>query len=211
MVPNANVVCAAMSKWVLLLTALACLSTARPSADPPRDAKPAGVGEILTLFHQLWDYSSLDPSKRRERTVSFDVSADLVNTYVRYLIATGARSGVSSATISFKREGNIGVEMTVDLEQLKLWNRQAYSKAAKAQEIRIRAIFVTDSASQKTCIRLLSVSEVGGRVKPNDASAILQTIGQHQPEKFDFSKPVPVPFGLRTVRISDGMLHASTF
>jgi hypothetical protein len=178
---------------LLLISAApyAAAATVGNSAPPPVAVK------FLNLFEQLRD--AQDPDGDHEH-VAFRLSEAETNEYLRYSLKTTPRPGVDSITVKFFPKDYISTYTRVDFDAVERWHPgtiplvlRPILKGKKAVWIDVR-IHAVDSKVTFT------VEKARYEDLPLPAffvNKMIQIMAARQPEKYDTSKPMPIPFGLR--------------
>ena len=178
---------------------------AAPPATAPVEASPAdplaAAKPVLDLLSSLekFDHDGRNPAQR----VGFELPESAVNDYIAYVLRTRPRPGIRALHASLLPKNEIAFDAEIDLDAIAQWNSL------------IPAEMLKKLFQGKVTVRLNVGFEVtGGMVKliwkdPAEPQAnaipasvmpmLLQIIGAHQPEAFDISKPIPLPFGLQRI------------
>lgn len=187
--------------FFLLLATISSAPAAKMTANPPL---PSAAKKLLDLFDRLHDAQSDD--SHGDRHVAFKLSESDVNDYMRYALKTTPRPGLDSLTVKFFPKDYISTLARIDFDAVEKWHPgtiptvlRPYLKGKKSVSIDYR-IHAQDSHLT------FSVEKARYEDLPLPAffvEKIIQAIAAHQPEKYDTSKPVPLPFGLVAVSAGD--------
>ena len=101
-----------------LVLVVAALITGPPlsAADP---ATPPVVGKFLDLFQQLRAAEAQPPAGRRH--VSFALSDQEINDYMRYALRTTPRPGLDSMTVKIFPHNYVSTFTVVDFDAIERW------------------------------------------------------------------------------------------
>jgi hypothetical protein len=183
------------------------LIPSRPALDagfppPPPGERTQGVEHVLALFSQLRAAGPL-------QHFGFQLTEAEINEYLAYSLKTKPRPGIRRAMVKLLPDNRVDALVTIDLGALQLpWLLPQALRPLLSGErpVRVDAGFQVDRAANLT-FTLRDVRAFDGTPIPGSVMGpVLQLIGLKQPEYFDTSRPVPLPFGLRRVWTQQGIL-----
>jgi hypothetical protein len=146
------------------------------------------------------------PSGQR---VSFEFPEVLINSYLAFSLKANPRPGIESASVRFQPGNRIGVDAVLNLDVVAAHlPKENRSGLAGAQPAKIDLKFQTsDGKVTLTCERfLLSDKPLSAQL----ASAIVRVLGSLQPERYNTTQPIPLPYGLKRLTTTAGMIGADT-
>jgi hypothetical protein len=165
-----------------------------PAADPP----PVAV-KFLKLFDDLRQAGAGAASYRR---VSFQLSDGEINEYMRYALRTTPRPGLDSVTVKMFPNNYVSTFTVVDFDAVERWKPGTIPALLRPvlrgkQSIWIDCRF--QAANSKVSFSVEKARYGSMWLPAFFVQKLIQIVAARQPEKYDTSKPVPLPFGLRKV------------
>jgi hypothetical protein len=161
---------------------------------------PPAATNMLNLFDRLQDAQSGD--SKGDRHVAFKLGESDINEYMRYALKTTPRPGLDSVTVKFFPKDYISTLATIDFAAVEKWHPgmiptvlRPFLKGKKSVWIDYR---IHASGSHLT----FSVEKARYQdmyLPTFFVEKMIQILAARQPEKYDTSKPVPLPFGLVVV------------
>jgi len=193
---------------VLLLAAVPSFQAATRADGPP---PPAIATKFLDLFERLRTAQEKSAEGEHQQ-VAFQLSETEVNDYMRYALKTTPRPGLDSVTVKFFPKDYVSTFTRVDFDAVERWKPgtipaglRPILKGKKAISIDCR-IHVLDSKMTFT------VEKARYEVMALPAFFIekmIHIVAARQPEKYDTAKPLPLPFGLSKLAISEHLMKGS--
>jgi len=188
-----------------------CLAAGCANADPVgvTDPRPAAAVKFLNLFDQLRAAEEANKKGNRQR-VDFQFTDAEIDEYMRYSLKTAPRPGLESLTVKVFPANYISTYTVVDFDAVERWKpgtipallRPVLSgKKSILVDYRIQAhdskigFSVEKAYYQNVHIPAFLVSEV------------IKIVAARQPEKYDTSAPMPIPFGLKALWTTDHVMH----
>jgi hypothetical protein len=175
---------------------LVLLSGSRlPTADT---STPPVAQKFLAIFQELREAQAQGAS--HPRYVSFALSDGEIDDYMHYALRTTPRPGVDSVTIKTFPQNYVSMFTVVDFDAIERWKPGTipallrpilHGKQSIWVDYRFTAadskitFSVEKAYYDKVWLPTLFVGEV------------IRIVAARQPEHFDTSKPLPLPFGLR--------------
>jgi hypothetical protein len=146
------------------------------------------------------------PSGQR---VSFDFPEVLINSYLAFSLKANPRPGIESASVRFLPGNQIGVEAMLNMDvvaaHLPKPNRSGLAGVQPAKvDLKFRTV---DGKVTLTCERFI----LSDKALPEQlATGIVRVLGSIQPEKYNITQPIPLPYGLKRLTTSAGIISADT-
>jgi len=167
----------------LATLALLAMSLAKPEISPPTVRK---VQQLLaTLPH---------------RHISFQLWENEINDYLRYSLKAAPRPGVQSMTMKVFPHNYISTYTVVDFDAVERWKPGTIPTLLRPLLSGRKSVWV-DCRFQIADGRLtFSVEKAyydNVRLPAFFVTEAIRIVAARQPEKYDTSKPLPLPFGLR--------------
>jgi hypothetical protein len=168
-------------------------------------ASPA-VSKVLALF------GSLQSAQQKYRPVSFQLSETEINEYASYALAATPRPGLRSVSFKVFPNNYLSTYTLVDFDAVEKWKPGT-----------IPGLLKPILSGQKTIWLDIRFRVAGGQVTYSVEKAYFQsvplpaafvehlihTVAARQPEHYDTSKPLPLPFGLKTLGTSGHALSGA--
>jgi len=167
------------------------------------------VQRMLTLFDHLRQAEFARAEGRPASRVKFDLPQGEVNTYLAETLRTTPRPGFKSMTVKFFPANYISSFTLVDFDEVE-----------RARPGLIPKLLRTVLTGQKTVWIDIRFRVLDGKVTFDVEKALFQNtpipavvvqkvievVASRQPEHYDTSKPIPLPFGLRTLSTQAGLI-----
>lgn len=181
-----------------------------PAAPPPPPAavtapKPIdsafGAMQVVDLLNSLAHYDQ--DGRQAAQKIGFEVPERAVNDYLVYSLHNRPRPAISSATVALTPGNNVTVTVELDFDAIQQWVPELLPEALRPMFTGKRLVKVNahfESSNGNVSFALKDVTGPNG--KPFDAklmNALMQSLGAKQPEAYDTSKPLPLPFGLKRI------------
>jgi hypothetical protein len=167
-----------------------------PSADSSAGAKP-----VLELISSL---SKFDQDGREpDHKIGFELPEASVNDYIAYVLRTRPRPGVQKMRVSLMAHNQITFEAEVDFTAIAQWLSWTPPDALKSmltgtQTVRLNLEF--EARDGAVTLKWKDAFGPGNQTVPSPIlTTVLQSLGAHQPEAFDTTKPIPLPYGLKRI------------
>lgn len=184
-------------RTIPILMAAACALVAEQRLSTP----------VEDMISTLSNYARAGlPSGQR---VSFDFPEVLINSYLAFSLKANPRPGIENASVRFLPGNRISLEAMLNMDvvapQLPKANR---SGLAGVQPAKVDLKFQTgDGKVTLTCEHfILSDKPLPAQL----ATGIIRVLGSLQPEKYNTTQPIPLPYGLKRLTTSAGMISADT-
>jgi len=182
-----------------LLTGIVVLWAA--AAAPPQS--PA-VTRMLNLFEAL-RRSQHGNSPR----VGFSLTESELNEYLSYSLRTLPRPGIRSVTVKVFAHNYISTFTVVDFDAIERWKPGTVPVVLQPVLTGTKAIWLDVRFQVQNCAVTFSVEKAyyqGIRLPAFLVEEMIRLVAARQPEKYDTSKPLPLPFGLRQVSTREHLL-----
>jgi hypothetical protein len=167
----------------------------------PGDKTP-GVIHVLEVLDLLSKY---DRGGRNQsaQIISFQFPENEINEYLAYSLRMKPRPGISRAAVKLLPENDISALIEIDFEALRKWNSWIIPTLLQPllngrQAIEINAQFEAQDGVLHFVLQD-AYGPGGTAILKTVGQDIMQSIGLHQPEWYDTSRPIPLPLGLRRV------------
>ena len=187
----------------LVIAELGFAAPITPSPAPP-------VAErFLSLFDQL---RAAETAKARGtyQHVAFRFSDSEINEYLRYSLKAAPRPGLQSMTVKFFSNNYISTFTVVDFDAVERWHPGTIPTVLRPVLNGTKSIWVDYRIAAQNSKMSFSVEKAyfeKVRLPAFFVQRLIQTVAARQPEKYDTSKPMPIPFGLQQISVSDHLIQ----
>ena len=197
---------------VALLAAFASLSgnsqppATAPKAEPPAAPAPPpaqspGVAMIQDLLASLGKFEQ-DGHPARQK-VGFEIPEKVLNEYLAYALRNRPRPGISAMTVALLPQNQVSSDVEIDFDAVQKWNPGIFPEVLRGLLTGKRTIHTDlkfEIKNGAVSFELKDAMGPDGKAIVNKVmSAVLQALGSRQPESYDTSKPIPLPFGLKRI------------
>ena len=184
-----------MSRRVLIVT---ILSLAAAFAAEPTPAVSPAVAKVQNLFQALQKADADGPKGKGQ--VKFRLSEAEVNEYLAYARKTQPRPGLESSTVKFFPNNYVSTYTVVDFDAVERWKPGTIPLALRPVLSGKKAIWVDVRFKTQNGTVAFSIEKAyfgSIRLPAFVVGKVIQIVAARQPEKYDTTKPVPLPFGLQ--------------
>ncbi len=169
---------------------------------------PPAAAKFLTLFDRL-RVAELNNNVRTRQHVSFRLSDTEVNDYIKYALSATPRPGVESVTVKVFPKNYVSTFTVVDFDAVERWKPGTIPMLLRPvltgkKSIWVDYRFQTNAAKLTFSVEKAYYANI--RLPAVLVEKMIQIVAARQPEKYDTSKPVPLPFGLRQVWTADHVI-----
>lgn len=180
------------ARFALLLSA--CLTAAGSDAVPPVASK------FLQLFDRL---------RASREHVSFQLSAGEINDYMSYALRTTPRPGIESVKVKIFAHNYISTYTVVDFDAVERSRPGTIPGFLRPmlhgkKPVWVDCRFHTVGPAVGFSVEKAYYDNI--RLPAFFVEKMIQSVAARQPEKYDTSKPVPLPFGLRKLWTVDQVI-----
>jgi hypothetical protein len=193
--------------FFLILTAAFAVRHAPPKNIPP--AVQPLPARFLGLFSDL-RAAQAQNAKGGHRQISFQFSDSEINEYMRYSLHAAPRPGLESVTVKIFPESYISTYTVVDFDAVEKWHPGTIPVLLKPVLTGKKSIWVDYRIHAQNSKLTFSVEKAyygSLRLPAFFVEKMIQIVAARQPEHYDTSKPMPIPFGLRQVSTYDHTLQ----
>jgi len=189
----------------LVCVVLACgllASAAEPASVPPVAVK------FLGLFQQLRDAQESQAHHHPQR-VSFHLQDTEINDYLRYALHATPRPGIESVTVKIFPQNYISTYTIVDFDAVERWKPGTIPTLLRPVLHGKKSIWVDYRFQASRGTGTFSIEKAYYdkiRLPGFFVSKVIEIVAARQPEKYDTSKPLPLPFGLRELSTAEHVI-----
>ncbi len=184
-------------RFTLLAVVLMSAAAAAP-------AQPPSVTKILNLFRDLRAADGHDSPH-----VRFAVTESELNEYLTYSQRATPRPGIRSVTVKVFPYNYISTFTVVDFDAIERWKPGTVPLLLRPVLTGQKAIWLDVRFKVQNRAATFSVEKAyfgGIRLPAFFVEKMIEIVAARQPEKYDTSKPVPLPFHLRQLATKDHTL-----
>jgi hypothetical protein len=173
-----------------------------PVPAPPH--APA-VDKVLNLFQALDAAQKKGPKAAGH--LRFQFSEAEINEYLAYASQAQPRPGIVSVTLKFFPRNYVSSYTVVDFNEVERWKPGTVPAALRPVLKGKKAIWVDIRFAVRNGAMTFRVEKAYFEKVPLPdflAEKVIQVVAARQPEKYDTSKPMPLPWGVRKAWTSLG-------
>lgn len=179
----------------LLLAAAAVF----PAISATNAAPPPVVTKFLDLFDRL--RAAQDPNGDHQH-VAFKLTETEINEYMRYSLKATPRPGLDSVTVKFFPKDYISTLTRVDFDAVERWHPGTIPVVLRPMLKGKKAILIdcrlhADGSQMTFTVEKARYEDM--YLPAFFVEKMIQLVAARQPEKYDTSRPMPMPFGLNKV------------
>jgi hypothetical protein len=177
---------------------------------PLQAAASPVVDRFLAMFQQLREAEGQPASSRRRVTVA--IQEGEINEYMRYSLRTTPRPGLESVAIKVFPQNYISTLTVVDFDAIERWKPGTIPTILRPilrgkQTVWVDYRFSTANAALTFSVEKAYYDKV--RLPAFLVDKMIEIVASRQPERYDTSKPLPLPFALRQLWTEGQTLKAS--
>jgi hypothetical protein len=153
------------------------------------------VAKMLGLFQTLSQGSN-------SKQVSFSFSEAELNEYLSYSLQAVPRPGIKSVVVKVFPGNYVSTFTTVDFDAIQRWKPGTVPALLRPVLNGQKTIWLDIRFQAKDGAATFTVEKAyfqSMRLPAFFVEKMMQVLAARQPEKYDTTKPVPLPFGLRQV------------
>jgi len=160
------------------------------------------VSKVLDLFQKLQAAEQQKTQGRPVDHVSFRLTEAEVNEYAVYALRTNPRPGLQSVTVKIFPNNYYSTYTVIDFDAVERWKPGTIPALLKPVLSGKKSIWVDYRVQAQNGVVTFSVEKAyfgSIRLPAFFVQKMIQVVAARQPEHYDTTKPVPLPFGLRKV------------
>ena len=163
-------------------------------------AQPASVQKVLQLFNDL---TQAQVSKQKVR---FQLSETEVNEYLAHARVVNPRPGLDRLTVKFFPGNYVSTFTVIDFDMVEQARPGTVPVLLKPVLNGKKEVWIDVRVNAAGGVGTFSVEKAyfqSIRLPAFAVEKMINVVGSRQREKYDTSKPVPLPFGLRSIVFGD--------
>ena len=185
---------------VFFIAVAAMIASAQSGATSP------AVSKVLGLF------GSLQSAQQKYQPVSFRLTEPEINEYARYALATTPRPGLRGVSVKVFPNNYLSTYTLLDFDAVEKWKPGTIPTLLKPvlsgqKTIWLDIRFHTSGGQVTYSVEKAYFQDI--RLPAFFVEHLIHTVAARQPEHYDTSKPVPLPFGLKTLSTSSHILSGA--
>jgi hypothetical protein len=186
----------------------------RETATPPVTSKGTptsvntdGVKRVQNVLEALQRFDRTGRNRDLQQ-VYFEMPESDINQYLAYSLHAVPRPGIAAVTVKIKAGNRISATTTLDFDRIGEWVPllPALLQMTGNRAITADVVF----AVQNGGITFQFPGSDGSPMARRALQTLLHILAMHQPEQYDTSEPVPLPYGLQQLWTTEGVLVGET-
>jgi len=169
---------------------------------------PDGALHVRNILAALESFDRAGRNRNLQE-VYFELPESDINQYLAYSLCTAPRPGIEAAKVQLQEHNRVSASVVLNFDRIADWAPLISSLLQLSGErvLDVEIVFtVQDSAVTFRLVDEAQNDPMGRRT----LQTLLHVLALQQPERYDISKPVPLPFGLQRLWTSHGMLAGGT-
>ena len=167
---------------------------------------------MLDLLAALWKYDR--SGRNQKQKISFEIPEAEVNLYLAYSLRFAPRPGIESVKVQLLPNSEVQATAVLDLGAVARWNPGTVPVALQPLLSGRREIHLDVQWEARKGVLNFTLKNAFGpdhkEIPPKIAASIIRSIGSQQPEEYDTSEPITLPFGLQRVWTENHLLCGET-
>ena len=182
-------------------------------ASLPAEGPPAAAQKFLSLFDQL-RAAQAQNAHGEHQNVAFRFSDAEINDYMRYSLQATPRPGLQSVSVKVFPQNYISTYTVVDFDAVERWHPGTIPTLLKPVLSGKKSIWVDYRINAQNYKVTFSVEKAyyqDVRLPAFFVNKMIQIVAARQPEHYDTTKPMPIPFGLKQIWTSDHVIQGQNY
>jgi hypothetical protein len=170
-------------------------------------AESPAVTKVLNLFNSLNQAQAAKAAGQTAPKVNFSLTDAEVNEYLRHARVVNPRPGLDNMRVQFYPSNYIATLVTLDFDAVEKFRPGTIPTLLRPILSGKRAVQVDvrlQPANGATTFSVEKASFESIRIPAFVVEQMIAAVASRQKEKYDTTKPVPLPFGLRTISTDQG-------
>ena len=183
---------------IILFLILPYLAGAQPGGQTP----PPAAAKVLDLFNKLNSAANTQRSGQKPPKISFSLTESELNQYLAFSQKVTPRPGLESMQVKFFPQNYISTYTVINFDAVEKWKPGTIPTLLKPVLSGKKAIWVDIRANTQNRTGAFSIEKAyfqNVRIPAMVIEKVIQVIASRQPEHYDTSKPVVLPFGLERI------------
>ena len=174
-------------------------------------AESPAVTKVLTLFNDL-NTASNEKAAGRVKKIKFTLTDGELNDYLRHALTVNPRPGLNAMRVQFYPSNYLATQVTVDFDAVERFRPGTVPMLLRPILNGKRAIQVDVRLQPQVGVTTFSVEKASFesvRIPAFVVEQMIAVVAARQAEKLDTTKPIPLPFGLQTIRTDLGKVSGA--
>ncbi len=174
-------------------------------------AESPAVTKVLTLFNDL-NVAKNEKAAGRVKKVSFTLTDGEINEYLRHALTVNPRPGLDNMRVQFYPSNYLATLVTVDFDAVERFRPGTVPTLLRPILNGKRAIQVDVRLQPQVGVTTFSVEKASFesvRIPAFVVEQMIAAVASRQAEKFDTTKPIPLPFGLQSIHTELGKVSGA--
>jgi hypothetical protein len=171
------------------------------------------VEHMLDLLASLGNYDRKGRNREAQQ-ISFEIPEEEINDYLAYSLLVLRRPGIEGMTLKLLPRNQVQATAVIDFDAVGRWNPGTVPLRLQPELNGKRTIYLEVQFETHDGILNFTLKAAQDRehkpIPKNVAESILRSLGAQQPEQYDTSGPIQLPFGLQRVWTESQMLCGNT-
>lgn len=181
--------------------------------EPLPGDKTEGVVHVLHVLDVLWQYER-SGRNHQIQSIGFQFPQNEINEYLAYSLRIKPRPGISRVSVKLLPNDEIAALVEIDFDALKKWPSWSMPTVLEPllrgrRALRVDAQFQANDGALSFTINDAYAPD-GSAILNKLMLDMIQSVAIHQPEWYDTSRPVPLPFGLQRVWTQQQLVGGET-
>jgi len=168
---------------------------------------------MLDLLAALGNYDRKGRNREAQQ-ISFEIPEGEINDYLAYSLRVLGRPGIETVSVRLLPHNEVRATAVIDFDAVGRWNPGTVPLRMQPALSGKRAVYLEAQFEAHAGILNFTLKAAQDRehkpIPQNVAESILRSLGAQQPEQYDTSGPIQLPFGLQRVWTESQMLCGTT-
>ena len=168
---------------------------------------------MLDLLAALWKYDR-GGRNRAAQKIAFEIPEAEVNVYLAFALRFAPRPGIDSLKIQLLPHSEVLATAVIDFDAVGRWNPGTVPVALRPMLSGRREIHLDAQWEAHDGVVTFMLKDAYGAehkaIPKKVAESVIRSIGSRQPEQYDTSGPIELPFGLQRVWTESQLLCGET-
>jgi hypothetical protein len=190
--------------WLAAGMLLLVMGRADTEASPP---------PVVTRFVGLFDRlraAQIQAAAGTPEHISFQLTEAEINEYMRYTLRATPRPGLNSVTVKLFPHNYVSTFTVVDFDAVERWRPGTIPAPLRLvlngrKSVWVDCRFQADHSRMTFSVEKAYYQDL--RLPAFFVEKMIQIVAARQPEKYDTSKPLSIPFGLRQIWTAEHVIQ----
>lgn len=146
---------------------------------------------------------------RKLQEVYFELPESNINQYLAYSLRTTPRPGIEAAKVKLQEHNRVSASLVLNFDRIAEWAPLISSLLQLSGE-RVLDVEIVFTVQDSAVTFRFAGEEQNDTMVRQTLQTLLHVLALQQPERYDISKPIPLPYGLQRLWTSPGMVAGGT-